>query len=1326
MQNEKNKLILLSILLCSIILTVIPAATATYNLSTNLLHAWPLNTTNKEDVIASGANWSFTTDTTSPIVNGSGLNPPGSTNRKWTADAGALKTASVANTGYRTLSLWINFTGIPTTGFVFMHWGDYDTNTNGIIFMGVNATVFRIGHYVSGYKWVNVTYTPGVWQHYLVFTNASTYAIYHNGAYETQLLASFDVGASTNIQYVGSPSGQAASMIIDEITMWNNGLNSSNGNLDSAASQLWNGGSGAFWPGFVTAPANTAPTLTTDTTFVNASAGHSFFAWANATDVDGASDIKATNISASSGTCINILNSSSGNIFGSKWNCTGTALKATTVTIGFTDSAANYVGSTSTINAYPNSNPSISVQNTFVNASAGHSFFVYANASDADGSSDINLTNISSTSGNCLNILNTSNGVFGSKWNCSGGSLQNTSVIIGFMDTAGILVQTSASSNAYPNQAPSVILNSPTDNDHNNINFTGNFSYSDADNDVGNCSLYINGSINQSITSISAGWTLFNSSMNDGSYAWKVGCTDKNVSVNATARTWVLDTVSPVIVWTTPASDNSTKIKTNLTLSIFGSDAYLWSYYWQVNYSNNTIIALQNETALTPPAYTISSQVNLTNSASSILKAVACYEDSHTAKEFKDAKLISTNTALQRLGFEFDTTQISVELLNTSDKNFKLDRINTVKKLDRYTFDFKSNAAKKNAEPETYYFRVTSTEPIIIVKNSIYKGHLITGSNWIDFENPTAQARIVQVNGNYADIEITSSDGNLSFNSLGGLNEFCQTKQLLFDNIPPGNSVVNNNGTNAKIGMSVNWTVQITDDYNLSSYTFSTNTTGSWINSSAVLSTGIAASLNDVRTLTATQGKQVCAMYYYNDSLNNRNQTSLSCFTIANTAPVQTNLTSPANNSVLNNTLWTWLNWTSSDADSDALTYHLEINTSNAFSGQINRTITTNYTNISGLNYNTQYYWKITADDLMNNGTISNTSTFYINDTQPPTTEISTNPSTPIPWNASGYNITITWNASDNNAVSTSYVNLTYLNGTFIQQNSSSPITLINLSIDYYKLVTYASDGNQATNSTLNFEVSAQSSPAINWINLTSPTGCTNQQLNITINATDDISVTNVVYSLQQSDLTVVQGNITSITGSLWIDSYTSTSQVGTYTLLNVTAYDGSGAATTNNTPLSVTIASCSAPSTGGGGSWFIPPSIEINWSNNITTASGEVKNELFQTYFYFDLNKNTKTSSTSIDLMTAFKGCSANNQYSCSLSTNTTPKIVTLISYQNSLIYYYDGTVTLTDVNDTSTTIPVRTRIINLTSTTALLIEAATIILIIMLRPKNRKSDEE
>jgi len=139
----------------------------------------------------------------------------------------------------------------------------------------------------------------------------------------------------------------------------------------------------------------------------------------------------------------------------------------------------------------------------------------------------------------------------------------------------------------------------------------------------------------------------------------------------------------------------------------------------------------------------------------------------------------------------------------------------------------------------------------------------------------------------------------------------------LSDSIPNLSNAVN---TSVDFKRDHNFVANITmdDDNNLSSYIFSTNASGSWVNASASGISGTQYNASTISNITIAGGSEVCWYYWINDSLPQSALSSTYCFTVANTAPVVSAVAiSPAspNTSIdLNCT------YTASDIDNDALT----------------------------------------------------------------------------------------------------------------------------------------------------------------------------------------------------------------------------------------------------------------------------------------------------------------------------------------------------------------------------------------------------------------------
>jgi hypothetical protein len=138
-----------------------------------------------------------------------------------------------------------------------------------------------------------------------------------------------------------------------------------------------------------------------------------------------------------------------------------------------------------------------------------------------------------------------------------------------------------------------------------------------------------------------------------------------------------------------------------------------------------------------------------------------------------------------------------------------------------------------------------------------------------------------------------------------------------YDNIVP--IYYNDTYTNTEIkwNTTVNFIINLTDDYILGSYIFGWNDSGSWVNDTSVLiDSGLYSKIIDTnKAITSIRGEQVCRQYWFNDSYGNSNQTSIACFNVSNTPP-QFNATfiSPSPSTVLDNLT---CNYTSHDHDGD-------------------------------------------------------------------------------------------------------------------------------------------------------------------------------------------------------------------------------------------------------------------------------------------------------------------------------------------------------------------------------------------------------------------------
>jgi hypothetical protein len=132
--------------------------------------------------------------------------------------------------------------------------------------------------------------------------------------------------------------------------------------------------------------ANSPPTIAT-TLSASYTNGHTINAKAIASDLDGATDIKKTNISATAGNCTYYSNSSTSTNLTVNYKCNSTLPADVNLTIGFTDSAGNYI-STSKSTKYYDVLPSLTAPIITPNPAFNNSVLTCNNGTFVDSDKD--------------------------------------------------------------------------------------------------------------------------------------------------------------------------------------------------------------------------------------------------------------------------------------------------------------------------------------------------------------------------------------------------------------------------------------------------------------------------------------------------------------------------------------------------------------------------------------------------------------------------------------------------------------------------------------------------------------------------------------------------------------------------------------------------------------------------------------------------------------------------------------------------------------------------------------------------------------------------
>jgi hypothetical protein len=249
---------------------------------------------------------------------------------------------------------------------------------------------------------------------------------------------------------------------------------------------------------------------------------------------------------------------------------------------------------------------------------------------------------------------------------------------------------------------------------------------------------------------------------------------------------------------------------------------------------------------------------------------------------------------------------------------------------------------------------------------------------------------------NYSIHNFSTSGGTLGWrvwtnDTVGNVNLsgiYSLVVQATPDLIPPTYSNFKNNASGAtKTNGVVNWSIDLADSGgtggDLNFYFFAHNNSGTLRNVSNGTLSGTPAFVNKTITITQVRDNYICGQYWFNDTGGNVNQTNMSCFTVQNTAPTTPDVSYPANSK--NYSSIPYINYSSSDADGDAISYTIYIN------GILN--ITTNV-NVTQWNASDGYYnLTVTANDSSDFSANSSVRYFRLDTTEPSFSNNQTNAS---------------------------------------------------------------------------------------------------------------------------------------------------------------------------------------------------------------------------------------------------------------------------------------------------------------------------------------------
>ena len=651
-----------------------------------------------------------------------------------------------------------------------------------------------------------------------------------------------------------------------------------------------------------------------------------------------------------------------------------------------------------------------------------------------------------------------------------------------------------------PPEPPQIIF--PVDG-KNYSNITAiNYSVGDADGDSITYEIYINGSLNTSI--VDANLTYWNAS--DGFYNLTVTANDEiDSSANSSVVHFRLDSTPPS--W----SGNQTnatlmKINGNATFNItvldYGSGLSYYIFSWNgtgvwdnstngsisgssarlvinksTNLSQGNVIGYRwyandsannwNESLLR--TFTVANtEITFSNAINGSLNFrkwenltanitindadgdLSSYIFSHNNSDsWSNDSLVSISGTTYRANSSFNISRPQGSYICW--KYYANDTANSIQNSSEYCF----TVANTPPEPPQIIFPVDGKNysNITAINYSVgdADGDSITYEIYI---NGSLNTSIVDANLTYWN----ASDGfyNLTVTANDEIDSSANSSVVHFrlDSTPPSWSGNQTNATLMKINGNATFNITVLDyGSGLSYYIFSWNGTGEgWLNDTNGSISGSSAKLVINKSTNLSKGNTIGYRWYANDSLDQWNKSLLRTFTLANTAPTTPNVTYPVDGK--NYSDIPYINYSSTDANGDPLTYTLYINNT------IN--VTGISTNVTDWNASDGFYnLTVTANDGIDSSANSSVVHFRLDSTAPTVTII-------YPTNGSN----ISSNSIDLNA-SGSEIELTYywvINGT-VNSTSIDTNSTLNASDGYYNLTVFAYDGLQNGSDTVYFRL---------------------------------------------------------------------------------------------------------------------------------------------------------------------------------------------------------------------------------------------------------------
>ncbi len=254
----------------------------------------------------------------------------------------------------------------------------------------------------------------------------------------------------------------------------------------------------------------------------------------------------------------------------------------------------------------------------------------------------------------------------------------------------------------------------------------------------------------------------------------KVTCFDNTVPNNNSAiilLNYTLDTIPPIIFTISPANEQkfNKDITSSINIKANCTDAPVFRLNITIENATNRIASFESRSPVNN-FIVIDENLNIATLGVGNYTINYTCADTHTKiiiADYNIRKNISDRTIKyvtpDRNEFKIRYLQNSLDLADFGSEK--------AESKDRYKFWFNSNETETKTR-RTFIFEIISKKPVYYIENSNYKGHFITGNNWIDFEfnDKDAAYKVTRNTRNNYEVEITTAKTNLNFNSVGDLN----------------------------------------------------------------------------------------------------------------------------------------------------------------------------------------------------------------------------------------------------------------------------------------------------------------------------------------------------------------------------------------------------------------------------------------------------------------------------------------------------------------------------------------------------------------------------